>query len=70
MVKAIKEYWYEVTIPAFKWLTRHWLCYIMLITGTYMMVDGVAKLYSLISEARRIKERKNYFEENEEEEEP
>lgn len=67
MFKAIKEYWCEVTIPAFRWLKRHWLCYIMLIAGTYMMVDGAMKLYSLISENRRIKEWHDYFKEEEEE---
>ncbi len=68
MIKAIKEYWNEVTIPAFKWAKRHWLCYIMLIAGTYLMADGAMKLYSLMLEAKRSKEIYDYFKEEEAEE--
>ncbi len=41
MFKAVKEWWYEVMMPAFKWFGRHWLGFTVLTAGTYVGISAV-----------------------------
>lgn len=66
MFKAVKEYWVEVMVPAFKWLRRHWLGYAVFCV--VLMLGEFAGIYALNARKQRedFKELKEYFEEGEE----
>lgn len=62
MFKAVKEYWIEVMVPAFKWLKRHWLGYAVF--SVILMLGEYASIYALNRRRKqRVKEELKYFEE-------